>query len=98
MMDRWSEPRQSGEMLGYAVTHVALEAVAGMCQSQPPHQTIARYLGDDRRRRDGGDDGIATDDRLAIATSLDPVAAVDEDQQRPHRQRRHRARQRPQRS
>src|SRR6476659_2866967 len=53
MMDRWSEPRQSGEMLGHTVTHVALEAVAGMCQGQPPHQAITRHLGDDRRRRNG---------------------------------------------
>ena len=96
-MDGRPEPRERREMLGHAVAHVALEAVAGMGQAQPPHQPVARHLGDDRGGGDRGDDGVAADHRLAVAAGLDAVAAVDEDEPRLDRQRRDRARQRPQR-
>ena len=73
---------QRGEMLGHAVAHVALEAVAGMRQAEPRHQPVARHLGDDRGRRDRGHERVAADHRLAVAAGIDAVAAVDEDQLR----------------
>ena len=41
------EPGQRLEMLGHAVAHVALEAVAGMRKTKPRHQPVARHLGND---------------------------------------------------
>ena len=84
-------------MLGHAVAHMALEAVAGMGGADLHHQAVAHHLGDDRCGGDGEHEGIPRDHRLAIAAGIDLVAAVDEDEPRPHRQRRDRARQCPQR-
>ena len=98
MMNGGAQLRERLEMLGHAIAHVALEAVAGMGQPEPRHQPVAGDLGDDRGRRDRGDEPVAADHRLAIAGNRDAIAAVDEDQARPGRQRAHRARQRPQRS
>ena len=96
-MDGRPEPVQRREMLRHAVAHVALEAVARMRGAEPLHQPVARDLGDDRGRRDREHQRVAGDHRLAVAAAVDLVAAVDEHELRPHRQRLHRARQRPQR-
>jgi hypothetical protein len=97
VVDGRAESRQGGAMFGHAVALVLLEAVAGMRGAEARHQPVARDLGDDRRRRDRGDQPVAADHRLAVAAAVDAVAAVDEHEARPDRQRRHRARQRPQR-
>ena len=96
-MDGRAEPVQRAEMLRHAVAHVALEAVAGMRRAEPHHQPVARDLGDDRGGGNRQHQRVAGDDRLAVAAGVDPVAAVDEHQLGPHRQRPHRARQRPER-
>ena len=59
MVDGGAEPGQRLEMLGHAVAHVALEAVAGMREAEPRHQPVARDLGDDRGRRDRGHQRVA---------------------------------------
>src|SRR5207248_9896162 len=86
MMAGWTELRERLEMLGHAVAHVALEAVTGMGKAEPRHQPVARHLGDDRGRRDRGDEPVAADHRFAFAGNRDAVAAVDEDQPWPDRQ------------
>ena len=50
-MDGRPEAGERREMLGHAVAHVPLEAVAGMRQAEPHHQPVAGDLGDDRGRR-----------------------------------------------
>ena len=84
-------------MLGHAVAHMALEAVAGMGEAEPHHQPVARDLGDDGSRGDRQHQRVARDHRLTIAAAIDLHVAIDEDELRPHRQRLHRARQRPER-
>ena len=83
------------EMLGHAIAHMALEAVAGMRGADLLHQPVARDLGDDRGRGDRRHERVAADHGLAIARHIDAVAAVDEDELRADRKRRDRARQRP---
>src|SRR5829696_10021197 len=73
VMDGRAKPFQRREMLGHAVAHIALEAVTRMRQGQAAHQPIARHLGDDRSRCNRGDDSVAADNRLAIATDLDAI-------------------------
>src|ERR1700683_445481 len=53
MVNRWAEPAEGGEMLGHAVTHMALEAVTWMRGSETSHQAVAGHLGDDRGRGNG---------------------------------------------
>ena len=98
MMDGGSEPRQRVEMLGHAVAHVALEAVAGMSR---PSRVISRSRVT-----------LATIEAAAIeAMMASPLITAWQSQptsmrSRPstktscglHRQRRDRARQRPQRA
>ena len=76
------EPVERGEMLGHAVAHVALKAVAGMGGAEAGHQAVARHLGDDRGGGDRGHEAVAADHRLAIAAGIDAVAAVDKDKAR----------------
>ena len=68
-----------------------------MREGKSSHEPVARDLGDDRGGGDGGDDGIAADDGLAVAADVDPIPAVDENQSGPHRQRLDGAGERPQR-
>ncbi len=97
VMDGGTEPVQCVEVLRHAVAHVALEAVARMREAHPHHQPVAGDLGDDRGRRDRRHQRIAGDHRLAVAAAVDTVAAVDEHELGPDRQRPHRASERPQR-
>jgi len=85
VMDRRTEPVQSLEMLGHAVAHVTFETIARIGGPKACHQPVARDLGDDGSGRDGGDEPIAADDRLAIATHIDAVAAIDKNQTRLYR-------------
>ena len=41
------------------------------------YQPVARHLGDDRGRRNRGDQSVTADHRLAVAAAVDAVAAVD---------------------
>ena len=91
----WARARRAPAMLGHAVAHVALEAVAGMRETEPRHQPVARDLGDDGGRRDRQDQRVARDHRRAFAAAIDLLVAVDEDELRPDRQRLDRARQAP---
>ena len=85
-------------MLRHAVAHMALEAVAGMrgadlassARSRVTLATMEAAAIDEHER-------VAADHGLAIAWHIDAVAAIDEDEPRPDRQRRDRARQRPER-
>jgi len=72
MMNRRTEPAQSGKMLGHAVTHMALEAVARMRRAEARHEAIARHLGDNRGGRDRSDEPIA-----AVEPLLRGGAAVE---------------------
>ena len=81
-MNRRPESVERGEMLGDAVAHMALEAVAGMRGAEADHQAVAGHLGDDRGGRDRGDKAVAADHCLAVAAGVDAVAAVDEDEAR----------------
>ena len=83
------------EVFRNAVAHVPFEAVAGMGGAEAGHQTVARYLGDDGSRRDRRHEAVAADHGLTVAAGIDAVAAVDEHQPRPLRQRGHGPRQRP---
>ena len=67
-------------MFGHAIAHVPFEAIAGMGGPEAGHQPVARHLGDDRCRRDRGDEPVAADHGLAVATGIDAIAAIDEDQ------------------
>ena len=96
-MHRGAEPVQRLEMLGHAVALVGLETVARAILRQLAHQAVARDLGDDRGRRDRHHQPVAADHGVAVASRIEPVAAVDEHMLRHFRQRMHRARQRPQR-
>jgi len=96
-MDGRPEPVQRVEVLRHAIAHVALEAVARVREAHPHHQPVAGDLGDDRGSRDRRHQRIAGDHRLAVTTAVDTVAAVDEDELGPDRQRPHRASERPQR-
>src|SRR5262245_11776122 len=84
-------------MLGHAVALVMLEAVAGIEQTQPRHEPVARDFGDDGGGSDRGHDGVAADHGLAVAAGIDAVAAVNEHELGLDRQARDRARERPQR-
>ena len=95
MMNRRPEPIERGKMLGHAVTHMPLEAVTWVRGTETSHQAIARHFGDNRRRRNGGDEAVAADHGLAVATALDTIATVDKYEVRPDRQRGNRPRQRP---
>src|ERR1700691_5613738 len=86
MMNRGAEPAEGGEMLGHAVTHMALEAVTWMRSAETSHQAVAGHFGDNRGRRNGRDETVATDHGLAVAGGLDAVTAVDEDEARLDRQ------------
>src|SRR6266545_1107699 len=97
VMDRGPKARQRLDMLRHGVTHVALEAIARMNQCEARHQPVARYLGNDRCRRDRGHNGVATDNCLTVAATVDTVTTIDEDELRAHRQCYHGPRQRPQR-
>src|SRR5262245_28512141 len=97
MVHAGPEPRQRREVFGYAVAHVTLEAIARMSGAEPGHEAIAHDLGDDGRGRDRQHQRVAVDDRLAVATGIDLVDAVDEHEFGPDRQGAHRARQRPER-
>ena len=96
-MDGGPEFFQRLEMLRHAVAHMPLETVAGMCCAETYHQPVPRHLCDDRGRRDRHHQCVAGDHRLTVAADIDLVAAVDEDESRPHRQRPHRVSQRPKR-
>src|ERR1700683_5314790 len=82
MMNRRTEPAQSGKMLGHAVTHMALETVTWMGGAETSHQAVAGHFGDDRSRRNRRDQTVAADHGLAVAAGLDAVAAVDEHEAR----------------
>src|SRR5207237_3486725 len=97
VMDRGPEACQRLDMFRHGVTHVALETIARMNLRQARHQPVARYLGDDRCRCDRSNNGIAADNRLAVAATLDTVTTIDEDQLRTRRQRYHAPRHPPQR-
>src|SRR5262245_53059730 len=86
VMDRRPKPRQRLDMFRHGVTHVALETITRMNLREARHQPVARYLGNDRCRRDRGNNGIAADDRLAVAATVDAVTTVDENELRAHRQ------------
>ena len=94
-MNRRAEPVERGEMLGHAVAHMALETVAGMRGAETSHEPVARDFGDDRGGGNRSHKPVAADHRLAVASHIDPVAAVDKDEPRLDRQRCHRARQCP---
>ena len=47
-----AQPAKRRQMLGRAVAEIMLPAIAGMFRGKPGHETVARDLGDDRRRRD----------------------------------------------
>src|SRR5215470_532536 len=96
-MDCWPKPGQRLDMFRYRVAHVALEAIARMNLRQAHHKPVARYLGDDRCGRNRGYDGVAADNRLAVAATVNAVTTVDEYELRAHWQRDHSPRQRPQR-
>jgi len=85
-------------MLRHAVTHVPLKTVARKGKPEPHHQPVARHLGDDRSRRDRQHKRISRHHRYAIATTVDLLISIDEDQFRQNRKRLDRARQRPKRS
>ena len=95
MVDRRTEPVQRFEMFGHAVAHVPFEAIARMRGAKAGHQPVARDLGDNRSGGDRGDQTVAADNGLTIAAGIDAIAAIDKDERRLHRQRRHRPRQRP---
>src|SRR5262249_53448849 len=95
VVDRGPESRERSEMLGHAVTLVLLETVAGIEQSQPRHEPIARDLGHDRGSGDRGQDRIAADHGFAVAAGIDAVAAIDEHELRLDRQACDGARERP---
>ena len=96
-MDGRPQAGERREMLRHGIAHMALEAVAGMRQAEATHQPVAGHLGDDRGRRHRQQQRVAGHHRLAIAAAIDLHVAVDENELRPHRQRPHRARQRPER-
>ncbi len=89
--------RRASRCCGHGVAHVALETVARMVEREAAHQPVARHLGDDRGCGDRRHDRVAADHRIAAASDVDLVAAVDEHMLRPVRQRMHGPRQRPQR-
>ena len=95
MVDGRSEPRQGIEVLGHAVTHMALESIARMRQAEPRHQAVARHLGDNRGSRDRRHKGVTADNRIAVASDSDAIAAIDQDELRARWQRCDRACQRP---
>src|SRR5262245_75016 len=97
MMDCRPEPRQCLDMFRHGVTHVALKAVARMIEREPCHQAVARHLGNDRGRRNRGNDRVTADHGFTVAAGIDAVAPVNEDELRAHRQRHDGARQCPQR-
>src|SRR5204863_311621 len=77
VMDRGPKTRQRLNMFRHGVTHVALKTIAGMDLREACHQPVARYLGDDRCRRDRGNNGIAADNRLAVAATVNTVPTID---------------------
>ena len=97
VVDGRPEPGQRREMLRHAIAHVALEAVAGMGSAEPHHQPVAGDLGDDRGGGDREHQRVAATSPPRSRSRSRSVAAVDEDELRPHRQRLDRARQRPER-
>ena len=70
---RWCTRRpergERAEVLGHAVAHVALEAVARMGGADLHHQAVARHLGDDRGGRDREHQRVAAHHRLAVAAA-----------------------------
>src|SRR5262245_9422779 len=96
-MNRRSKARQRLDMFRHGITHVTLETVARMNLGEARHQPVTRYLGNDRRRRYRGNNGIAADNRLAVAVTVDTITTIHENELRTHRQSEHRACQRPQR-
>ena len=46
MVDRRAEAVEGVDVLGNAVAHMALEAVAGMGEPEPRHQPVALVLGE----------------------------------------------------
>ena len=80
MVNGGSERIQRLDMRRYAVTHVALEAVAGMGKPEPGHQPIPRDLGDDGSGSDRQDQRVTGDHRFAVAAAVDLHVAIDEDE------------------
>src|SRR5690242_21959910 len=80
VMDRGPKARQRRDMFWHGITHVAFEAIARMNQCEARHQSVARYLGNDRCRRDRGNNGIAADNRLAVTATVDTVTTINKKQ------------------
>src|SRR5262249_42674621 len=58
----WPQSVEGGEVLRRRVALVADESVLGKAPVRVEHETVARDLGDDRRRRDAGAPRVAVDE------------------------------------
>src|SRR5436305_14616375 len=87
VMNSRAEPRQCGEMFWHAVAFVVLEPVPWIKQTEAGHQPVAGNLRNDRGCCNRGDQRVPADDRLAFATNIDAITAMNKDQLRTNRER-----------
>ena len=80
MFGRRAEGHERLAMLGRAVAHVALPAIARIFFRQAAHQAVPCHLGNDRGGRDGGNLCVTFDEGFASAAERRAAVSIHQRQ------------------